>query len=107
MTSKEGVELKCYDKDRKLLFSEIIDIHKWYDELHAVIDSDEFRRREGVLEVEGVQYQSGNLESRFKNVYDEEGRLIEEFSYDKDGVMIRHTKTIYDENGRSQEKNML
>ena len=74
---KDGVHLVAVDRSNKVVLDIFVDIHKYYDGLHPVIDSNDFRRRQGIVKLTGTVYDTGGrVEEVWENLYTSEGKLV-------------------------------
>jgi hypothetical protein len=68
--------LAAYDADGNLVLQEELPLGIYYEELHDLIDSEEFRRDHGVERLVGELYDDdGNLFQQIENTYAETGEL--------------------------------
>ena len=69
--------------------SEVIAYDDYYEELHPLIDDDDFRAKHGVRRVTGQVYDSAaQLQSDFDLVFDASGVLVKSKTTHADGTVI-------------------
>lgn len=68
--------LSAYDAEGNLVVHEELPLGVYYEELHDLIDSEEFRRERGVVRLVGELYDDdGNLFQQIENTYTGSGEL--------------------------------
>ena len=83
------VMLTAFDVNGTVAISETLSYDDYYEELHPLIDDDDFRARSGVRRLTGQVYDSsGQLQSDFETIYDEKGALIKSKTMHADGTVI-------------------
>ncbi len=74
---KDCVDVKAYNAQNTLIFHQIYSTANWYQELHPIIDSNDFRVRYHVAKIEGAQYDDQGTETRWVLFYAVDGSIVE------------------------------
>lgn len=84
----ETVELRAFGRDGVLLEELVLTVAGYYEELHDLIDSDEYRAAKGVVLVRGQIYNAqGALDQEFENRYSSGGAYVGGRSVFADGTV--------------------
>jgi hypothetical protein len=74
---KDCVDIKAFNAQETLVFHQIYSTERWYEELHPIIDSGDFRKRYGIIKVEGTQYDAEGNQERWHSTCAPDGSLLE------------------------------
>ncbi|MDR2558904.1 MAG: hypothetical protein LBC86_05085 [Oscillospiraceae bacterium] len=72
------VTLEVYTNE-SLIETKKISLNEWYEDLHELIDSDEYRKNNAITKIIGTQYDDDEgriIYQKFINIYDENGKFI-------------------------------
>ena len=88
-THRRGrVFVVAYNADRNVVAKVELPIDEFYDELHPLIDEQEFRFKQGIRMLTGEIYDlDGTLSQSFENFYDDQGRFVSGRSVHEDGTV--------------------
>jgi hypothetical protein len=93
MATKKPTNPKCvaqlcgYDDQGALVFTEVMPLLEYYEELHDVIDKKEFRVKWGIRRLSGQLYDSNRqLMQEFENEYSADGAIVHGRARHADGT---------------------
>jgi hypothetical protein len=85
---RSSAELRGYDSQGVLAFTQNIPLLNYYEELHDVIDKADFRAKQGIRRLVGRLYNSaGHLTQEFENEYAANGALVHSRARHADGTV--------------------
>jgi len=85
---RDLARLCAYDADGELVLREELPLGEYYEELHALIDSEEFRRERGVARVVGELFDvDGTRVQHIDNHYSSTGELARSRILHDDGTV--------------------
>ena len=85
------VLLVASDVQDKTLREETIPLDDYYDKLHPMIDSDDFRKRGRIRRIHGRIFNyDGNLDQEFTNEYNDSGALSRSRVVHADGTVLEN-----------------
>ena len=81
---KDAMRLVGSDQNGKVVLEQTIPLYDYYEELHPVIDSDEFRKKLSLVKLVGTKFdESGELEEEWENCYSDTGAIVSGVVRDK------------------------
>jgi hypothetical protein len=84
------MHLLGFDLHGAVVFDQSIPLHEYYEELHPVIDSDDFRREQRIARLLGTKYGAeGKVEEEWENHYTAAGAFTGGIVRDQHGNIIR------------------
>jgi len=91
------------------VFKKSMSLTNWYEELHPIVDSNDFRRKLGVVRLDGTQYGANGDFTNWVSTYRQDGTTIESRDFRADGSLLRlsdfqedgtiRSATTYGDNG--------
>lgn len=82
------VYLYAYDAVDSPVLEQVLSFEDYYEELHPIIDVDEFRAVRGIRRLSGRIYDlDGKQAQEFENFYDENGSLLRGRAVHEDGTV--------------------
>ena len=74
---RSRVFIVAYDADDRVVLREVLSFYDYYEELHPLIDEDEYRAARAIRRMTGEIYDSdAKLTQCWENFYDERGEII-------------------------------
>ena len=90
---KDVVRLVGFDRNGKIVHEQTIPLNDYYEELHPVIDSDEFRKARALVRLVGTKFdESGEMEEEWENCYTDAGAIASGVVRDKHGSVTKEMK---------------
>jgi len=90
---KDAMHLEGFDAKSTKVFEHVLSLYDYYEELHPVIDSNDFRKKHGVVRLVGTKYDAkGKIEEQWENFYTAAGALSGGVVRDQHGAVIREMK---------------
>ena len=84
------VRLAAYSSDGQLVVQLSLTHGQFYEDLHPIIDSDEYRRERRIVRITGEVYSpSGLLDQQFTNHYAADGSYASGRAVHADGTVIQ------------------
>jgi hypothetical protein len=78
MHPRDTVELDCYNTYGECMLRTRIGTYEWYEELHPIVDDDVERKRLGVVQIFGRQFDlNGDLIVRWRAAYEADGSITD------------------------------
>jgi hypothetical protein len=90
---KDAMRLVGFDRRDKVVYEQLMSRYDYYEGLHPVIDSDDFRRERGIVRLVGTKFDDrGEAEGEWENHYTEVGAIARGIVRDKQGTVTRDTE---------------
>jgi hypothetical protein len=90
---KDSMRLVGFDRAGKVVHEQLMSVYDYYEELHPVIDEDDFRKERGLVRLVGTKFDdNGEVEEEWENFYTDTGAISASIVRDGNGEVIREDK---------------
>jgi len=97
---KDTVHLVAYDAAGRQVLEEFLPVCDYYEELHPVVDEDEYRRTRHIIRLSGTMYNDdGGIVQQFEVRYDDQGAFLCDGARFDDGTVTGDWERLHDAMG--------
>jgi hypothetical protein len=90
---KDSMRLVGFDQTGKVVHEQLMSLYDYYEELHPVIDENDFRKERGIVRLAGTKFDDrGEVEEEWENFYTEVGAISGSVVRDGHGKVVREDK---------------